>query len=154
MNRSWCVLILIMILLFSTTCSAPNLSTIDEEININTHRLHIRCLGRGSTTVVIDTGMGETIENWDPIMTTLSEESRVCGYDRAGYGQSDMGPLTRDAQRAADELNLLLTSAGEIGPFLLVGHSLSGLNMQVFANSYPDEIIGLVLLYPSPIAWM
>jgi pimeloyl-ACP methyl ester carboxylesterase len=62
--------------------------------------------------------------------------------------------MPRDSQRSADELNLLLGKSGEDGPYLLVGHSLGGLNMQVYANSYPDEVVGLVLLDPSPLAWM
>jgi pimeloyl-ACP methyl ester carboxylesterase len=62
--------------------------------------------------------------------------------------------MPRDSRRAADELHLLLVNSGEDGPFLLVGHSLGGLNMQVYANSHPEEVTGLVLLDPSPLAWM
>jgi pimeloyl-ACP methyl ester carboxylesterase len=62
--------------------------------------------------------------------------------------------MPRDSQRAVDELHLLLGKSGEDGPFLLVGHSLGGLNMQVYANTYPEEVTGLVLLDPSPLAWM
>jgi pimeloyl-ACP methyl ester carboxylesterase len=62
--------------------------------------------------------------------------------------------MPRDSQRAADELHVLLANAGEDGPFLLVGHSLGGLNMQVYAHSYPQEAAGLILLDPSPLAWM
>ena len=62
--------------------------------------------------------------------------------------------MPRDSQRAANELHLLLANSGEDGPFLLVGHSLGGLNMQVYASTYPEEVVGLFLLDPSPLAWM
>jgi pimeloyl-ACP methyl ester carboxylesterase len=62
--------------------------------------------------------------------------------------------MPRDSQRAADELHLLLANAGEDGPFLLVGHSLGGLNMQVYASRYSKEVAGLILLDPSPLAWI
>jgi pimeloyl-ACP methyl ester carboxylesterase len=88
------------------------------------------------------------------MIESLSLETRVCAYDRAGYGQSEPGPMPRDSQRAADELHQLLVNSGEDGPFLLVGHSLGALNMQVYAHIYPEQVIGLVLLDPSPLAWM
>jgi pimeloyl-ACP methyl ester carboxylesterase len=62
--------------------------------------------------------------------------------------------MPRDSQRAADELHMLLAESGEKGPFKLVGHSLGGLNMQVYAGSYQEEVAGLVLLDPSPLAWI
>jgi pimeloyl-ACP methyl ester carboxylesterase len=62
--------------------------------------------------------------------------------------------MPRDSQRAADELHMLLAESGEKGPFILVGHSLGGLNMQVYAGSYQEEVAGLVLLDPSPLAWI
>jgi pimeloyl-ACP methyl ester carboxylesterase len=119
-----------------------------------THSLYVHCLGTGRPTIVIDTGVGETYESWESVIETISRQTRVCAYDRAGYGRSEPGPMPRDSQRAVDELHLLLGKSGEDGPFLLVGHSLGGLNMQVYANTYPEEVTGLVLLDPSPLAWM
>ena len=84
----------------------------------------------------------------------MSRETRVCSYDRAGYGQSEPGPMPRDIQRSADELHRLLVNSGEDGPFLLLGHSLGALNMEVYAHTYPDRVIGVVLLDPPPLAWI
>lgn len=103
---------------------------------------------------MIDTSLGDNYESWNSIIAMLSRHARVCAYDRAGYGQSGPGPMPRDRQRAANELHLLLVNSGENGPFLLVGHSLGGLNMQLYANSYPEEVSGLVLLDPPPLAWL
>ncbi len=143
-----------VLLVFMASCNPSNDPALDQLVGVGTHHLYIHCLGSGRPTIVIDTGMGERYESWQSVISTLSRETRVCAYDRAGYGRSEPGPMPRNSQRAADELHLLLANAGEGGPFLLVGHSLGGLNMQVYANSYPKEVAGLILLDPSPLAWI
>ena len=75
----------------------------------------------------------------------------MCTYDRAGYGRSEPGPAPRHSRQAATELKLLLEKARVKGPYLLVGHSLGGMNAQVFAGNYPDLVAGLVLVDPPPI---
>jgi len=146
--------ILTVLLVFVTSCTPSNELPLDEMVDVGTHSLYIHCLGRGRPTIVIDTGLGESYESWVHVITTLSRQTRVCAHDRAGYGRSEPGPMPRDSQRAANELHLLLANSGEDGPFLLVGHSLGGLNMQVYASTYPEEVAGLFLLDPSPLAWM
>ena len=146
--------ILLLLLALVSGCRLSNEPPLDEMVDIGTHSLYVHCLGTGRPTIVIDTGVGETYESWETVIETIGRQTRVCAYDRAGYGRSEPGPMPRDSQRAADELHLLLARSGEDGPFLLVGHSLGGLNMQVYANSYPDEVASLVLLDPTPLAWM
>lgn len=84
----------------------------NQQVDIGTHTLHLYCEGAGSPAVVIDTGLGETDESWLPLINSLRMDQRVCAYDRAGYGQSEPGPLPRDSQRAAQELYLLLKKRG------------------------------------------
>jgi pimeloyl-ACP methyl ester carboxylesterase len=146
--------IFFVMILFIASCKPSPETPRDELVDIGTHRLYIHCAGIGRPTIVIDPGLGESYESWGYVTTELSLQTRVCAYDRAGYGRSDPGPMPRDSQRTADELHLLLANSGETGPFLLVGHSLGALNMQVYASTYPEEIAGLVLLDPSPLAWM
>jgi pimeloyl-ACP methyl ester carboxylesterase len=153
MHGKLTAMVLVMIV-FIVSCTPSNEPPLDEMVDVGTHNLYIHCLGTGRPTVVIDTGLGESYESWDYIITTLSRQTRVCAYDRAGYGRSEPGPMPRDSQRTADELHLLLANSGEDAPFLLVGHSLGGLNMQLYASTYPEEVTGLVLLDPSPLAWM
>lgn len=86
-------------------------------------------------------------------MRELSTNTRVCAYDRAGYGQSEPGPLPRNSQREAEELHSLLQNAGVREPYLLVGHSLGGLNIQIFAANYPEQVAGMVLIDPPPLDW-
>ena len=127
---------------------------IDETINIGSHSLHLYCLGYGNLTVVIDVGIGDSYTNWHDIQEQIAQETQVCAYDRAGYGLSEPGPMPRTSQQVVEELKILLEKAGIVGPYVLVGHSLGGLNMQIFANRYPELVAGIVLLDPPPLDWI
>jgi len=144
----------LLALLGLSACSPGSTGEIDKMVNIGTHSLHIRCTGQGSPVVVIDTGVGDTSERWQPFQAQVAQVTRVCAYDRAGYGSSEPGPLPRHSQRVADELKQLLENAGVRGPYVLVGHSLGGLNVQVFADRYPDLVAGLILLDPAPLLFI
>ncbi len=143
------------ILIVSLASCGPSKSVpFDELVDIGTHKLYIHCEGDGKPTIVIDTGVGETFESWESVIELLKSETRVCVYHRAGYGKSEIGPMPRDSQRVADELHKLLILSNENNSIILVGHSLGGLNMQLYANSYPEQVKGLVLIDPPPLAWM
>jgi pimeloyl-ACP methyl ester carboxylesterase len=141
-----CVLILASSL---TSCSGS-----DGPVDIGTHSLHIVRAGEGSPAVVVDVGIAARSEEWASIRERIAQVTSICTYDRAGYGRSGVGPFPRDAGRAADELHALLEAASIPGPYLLVGHSLGGLHMQIFADRYPDEVAGMVLLDPPPLSWI
>ena len=150
-------LALLVVLLGLAACDRTTDSEIDGMVSVGTHSLHIRCIGRGrksSPTVVIDTGFGDSSAKWDDMQAQIAPYARVCTYDRAGYGTSEPGPLPRHSQRVADELKCLLENAGVEGLYVLVGHSLGGLNVQVFADRYPDLVAGLVLLDPPPLQFI
>ena len=148
-------LVLCLVLITAlAACNQEKRVPMDQLGDVGTHSLHIRCVGRGSPAIVIDTGHGDVAAKWYAIQEQLAADSRVCTYDRAGYGRSEPGPMPRDSRRAASELKLLLEKAGIKGPYLLVGHSLGGLNAQVFAGAYPDMVAGLVLVDPPPIDFL
>jgi len=115
-------------------------------VDIGGRRLHLYCIGRGEPTVVIDTGLGATSVEWQEVMRRVGGPTRVCVYDRAGYGWSDPGPYPRTSSQHANDLYLLLTNADVPGPYVLVGHSYGGYNMQLFARRYPFLVAGLVLI--------
>jgi pimeloyl-ACP methyl ester carboxylesterase len=135
------------------SASAANQSD-DRMVNIGTHRLHIHCTGKGSPTVVMDAGWGDASDKLRPLQARIAQETRVCVYDRAGYGSSEPGPMPRYGRQVAGELKSLLEKAGIPGPYVLVGHSLGGLNMQVFAGQYPRLVAGMVLIEPSPLPFI
>ncbi len=123
-------------------------------IPVGAYRLYCELRGKGAPTVVIEPGVGETFRSWAPVIDELSPVTSVLVYDRAGYGQSEMGPLPRDVRTEAAELRALIRGAGVSGRCVIVGHSLGGLIAQVFAGAYPSEVAGLVLVDPPPRGWM
>jgi len=118
-------------------------------VSVDTHRLHYFCVGDGAPTVVIDGGIGSAAVEWRAIQTALSGRTRVCSYDRAGYGWSDPGPAPRSTARVVEEMREMLKQAKIPPPYLLVGHSFGGFNVRYFAANFPDEVLGLLLLESS-----
>jgi pimeloyl-ACP methyl ester carboxylesterase len=115
-------------------------------VDVGGYRLHIQCVGTGSPTVVLDAGLSGSSLDWNLVLPELGRTTRVCAYDRAGMGWSDPGPQPRTPRQIADELHTLLTNAGVAGPYVLVGHSLAGKNVRLFALSHPDQVAGMVLV--------
>jgi pimeloyl-ACP methyl ester carboxylesterase len=76
----------------------------------------------------------------------VAKFTRVCSYDRAGYGWSDPVSETMLPQRVAEMLHDLLEKAGEKPPHLMVGHSFGGIYVRTFTAQYPDEVVGVVLV--------
>lgn len=117
-----------------------------QMVDVGGHRLHINCIGTGNPTVVIDAGWGDWSAMWSWVQSEVAKTTRVCTYDRAGMGYSEAGPLPRNAEQFAKELHTLLHQANTPGPYVLVGHSLGGLSMRVFAHDYAAEVAGVVLI--------
>jgi pimeloyl-ACP methyl ester carboxylesterase len=115
-------------------------------VDVGGYRLHINCVGTGSPTVVLESGMFASSSMWAWVQPELAQHTRVCAYDRAGMGWSDSGPAPRDARNIAAELHTLLVAAHEAEPYVLVGHSLGGTSARVYAAQYPAEIAGVVLV--------
>ncbi len=115
-------------------------------VDVGGFRLHINCIGAGSPTVVLDAGLGGSSLDWSLVQPELGATTRVCAYDRAGMGWSDPGLLARTPEQIAEELHTLLVNADVPGPYVLVGHSLSGKYARLFALDYRLETAGLVLV--------
>jgi len=146
----------LLLILLSLTVTPPGYAVeltrgsgyviLGQLVDIGTHKLHIYCQGNGSPTVIVDTGLGEISLEWIRIQQNLANYSKICLYDRAGYGWSETGPLPRTSSYIADELYRLLKRADIEGPYVLVGHSFGGYNMQVFASRYQDVTAGIILV--------
>src|ERR671911_444611 len=117
-----------------------------EMVDVGGYSLHINCVGQGSPTVLLDAGSGGFSAQWVRVQRQVSGTTRVCAYDRAGMGWSEMGPDPRDARQISSELHTLLSEDGIEGPYVLVGHSFGGMYMQTYAARYPDEVAGVALV--------
>lgn len=115
-------------------------------IDVGGYRLHIYCRGEGQPVVIMDAGLGDSSYEWLDIQSSLAEHVKACIYDRAGYGWSEPAPQPRTSGHIAEELLILLTSVNLPAPYVLVGHSFGGYNMQVFARRNPELTAGLVLV--------
>lgn len=108
--------------------------------------MHIHCQGQGSPTVVFDAGLGGSSLEWGAVVEQIKDLTAVCVFDRAGYGDSDMGPRPRTSSRMVEELRVLLDGAGVDPPYVMAAHSFGGYNAQLFARRYPSLVSGLVLV--------
>ena len=115
-------------------------------ITVNGRRMHIRSIGAGRTTVVLETGLGGISSGWAWIQPEIAKFARVISYDRLGLGWSEPGKGAVTARRIAGQLHDLLRVAGEKGPYVLVGHSMGGLFIRKFAELYAGEVVGMVLV--------
>jgi pimeloyl-ACP methyl ester carboxylesterase len=114
-------------------------------VDVGGYRLKLNCTGTGSPTVILESGFGDVSIEWGTVQAQIAKFSRVCSYDRAGYGGSDPGPMPRTSLRIATELHALLKNAGEMPPYVLVGSSFGGYNVRVFNGLYPNDVTGIVL---------
>jgi pimeloyl-ACP methyl ester carboxylesterase len=115
-------------------------------IDVGGHRLHLRCTGSGSPTVVLEPGAGEMSSNLGWITPAVARDTRVCVYDRAGRGWSEPADTPQDGLQIATDLHTLLQRGHIPGPYVLAGHSFGGLYVLAFAARYPDDVAGMVLV--------
>lgn len=115
-------------------------------LEVRGHALHLDCRGHGTPTVVLFNGLGELSASWARVVDGVEPTTRVCAYDRAGQGWSADVDQPQDGVAAAADLHALLAAAGERGPFVLAGHSIGGPYAMVYAQQYPAEVAGMVLL--------
>ncbi len=119
-------------------------------IEVNHHKMHIYCTGTGPTTVVLESQANSSSFDWGLVQPEIDPLTRVCSYDRAGFGWSELGSSPRSAQQSADDLYALLNEAGEHGPYILVGASYGGHVVRIFAHDHPDVVSCVVLVDARP----
>jgi len=127
-----------------------------ERVDAGGHPVRILREGRGGPTVVFEAGAGGSLESWVRIQPEVARFTSTIAYDRAGNGLSPRGRAAREGRQIARELHQALLSAHASPPYLLVGHSLGGPFIRVFAGMYPDEVAGMILVDPTQeelIAW-
>lgn len=114
------------------------------------YKLHIHKQGKGSPTIIMEAGSGETSLSWRDIPSELARHATVVTYDRAGYAWSEAAPTERTGANIVQELHLALENEGIDGPYVMVGHSLGGMYARLFTQMYSNEVQGLVLIDARP----
>ena len=144
-------LLLLALALSSTLASAApgdEFAVPHRRVDIGGRKLNLYCSGTGSPTVVFDAPAGSAAWVWWDVQPTVATRTRACVYDRAGFGFSDPSPRAASSDNAVDDLHRLLAAAGVAPPYVLVGNSLGGGNMEMFAWRHSGEVSALVLVEP------
>ena len=118
-------------------------------VDVGGYRLHINSQGQGGPTVVMESGNGDFSLSWSRVQCEVAKFARVCTYDRAGLGWSDRSPQPRTAHNLVEDLHTLLARSGVEPPYVLVGHSLGGPLVRLYAYEHPDQMAGMVLVDPA-----
>lgn len=114
-------------------------------IKVDGASMHIQCLGSGNPTVILESGLGSDMTSWDNIIGPVSKMTRVCRYDRSGYGLSEGNHSEATIENQSHRLKELLNAAGIKGSKILVGHSAGGLYARHFAT-FEQDVVGMVLV--------
>lgn len=117
-----------------------------KHVWIDKTRFHINCTGAGHPSVILDSGLGGSSLDWVKVQPKVAQFTKVCSYDRAGYGWSGRPRAPRTAENIVRELGNLLGGASVNGPYVLVGHSFGGLTARLFAHRHPNRTAGLVMV--------
>jgi pimeloyl-ACP methyl ester carboxylesterase len=123
-----------------------------QKIDVGGLKLRAQIQGQsreGQPTVVLVGGLGDGLEVWKPVQPAVAELARVVAYDRTGIGESDPDSAPATPQHVATQLHTLLGNAGIKPPYVLVGHSIGGAYVRMFAGLYPGEVAGLVFVDPT-----
>jgi pimeloyl-ACP methyl ester carboxylesterase len=112
-------------------------------------RMNVYCSGHGSPAVIFDSGLGDSTRAWAFVQPRVATFTRACSYDRAGFGFSDPSPRPSTGANAVEDLRRLLSALRIKPPYVLVGHSLGGLNVRLYAEMHPADVGGLVLVDPT-----
>ena len=113
---------------------------------VDGYDMRLDCTGQGEPTIILDAGLGNDGLIWGTIQPALAKLTRVCSYDRAGFGWSARRPGPHDADHIANQLHGLLQQGKIAGPIVLMAHSIAGLYIRDYATRYPQGVVGLVFV--------
>lgn len=119
------------------------------QTDIKENTVNFKIIGTGSPVVIFESGLGEILEGWGQIQDSISKIATTVSYDRLGLGQSSATEKPRTINNLTNELNDFLEDNKIDGPYILVGHSLGGFIIRKFQNTYPEKVLGLIMVDPS-----
>lgn len=138
----WPALLLTCTALLGGCASLPGASTVE----VDGRRVEAIVARHPGPTVVFEHGLGGTLDGWADVWPAVAKDSAALAYNRAGYGRSDAAPQPRSGEQVVAELRALLKAQRMTPPYVLVGHSLGGLYMQLYARQFPEEVRALILV--------
>ena len=121
-------------------------SQVMKQVKVGNRKLAVTCVGEGQPTVVLESGLGDDASVWAGLQPEIATFTRVCAYSRAGLGESDPAEGQRTVQDVIDDLEALLADESLEEPFVLAGHSIGGLIVNMYAHQHPHQVAGLVLV--------
>jgi pimeloyl-ACP methyl ester carboxylesterase len=119
-------------------------------VDVGGYKMHIHCMGQGAPTVVLAAGLDDFSIFWSLVQPEVAQVTRTCAFDRAGLGWSEASPTPRTGENMVRELHSLLAYAGVEAPYVLVGHSFGGAQTLLYADRYPGDVAGMVLVDAAP----
>ena len=120
----------------------------DQKVDAGGYQLFTSQAGSGEPVVVFEAGLGEDTSTWQSVLPQVAQFTRTFAYDRAGLGKSDSSTDPKSVEQMVKEMHSVLHAAHVQQPYVLVGHSLGGAVVELFAYTYPNEVAGLVLVDP------
>ncbi len=125
---------------------ALHYSSPGRSVDVGGYRVHVLCMGEGSPTVLLDASAGGFTVEWAPVQSPVARSTRVCTWDRAGSGWSDLGTHDYTPRVYAAEMELVLRAADIPGPYVLVAASYAGRVARLYASQHPEQVVGVVFV--------
>jgi pimeloyl-ACP methyl ester carboxylesterase len=149
-SSTWLRSILVAALGAGSLCAQvsnhPPLGTL---VDVGGRRLHLYCTGAGSPMVILESGASSFALDWALVQPEVARVTRVCSYDRAGYGWSDPSRAGESPEQVVRDLSALLAAAGERSPYVIVGASMGGIYARMFERGRRNDVVGMVFVDPS-----
>jgi len=121
-------------------------------VDVGGRHINMHCAGTGGPTVVLMAGIFSWSVVWYKTQPVIEQNTRVCAFDRASYGFSDPASQPQIISEVVEDLHKVLQAGSIAGPYVLVGHSLGGLEARVYAQRWPEDVVGMFLVDTSPAA--
>ena len=128
------------------SADAASAPSVERSVDVGGTELFASCAGTGAPTVVLEAGLGNDHGVWSAVQPEIARFTRVCSYDRAGLGKSSPPAKPHSNRAMARELYALLGRIDVSPPYVLVAHSMGGINVRMFANEHPNDVAGMVLI--------
>ncbi len=128
--------------------NANRYARVGELIDVGTSTMHVYTGGQGDITFVLSANIGaiSPYASLSPLHQELSKMGKVVVYDKPGYGWSDFTKAPRDLDTLTAEIHTALTQSQQTTPYILVAHSLGSLEALRYAQRYPEEVAGILLI--------